>query len=300
MRKLLLILFSLLSVMLQAQSDTTNYWSINGKTSMNVNQNYFSNWSAGGESSFGLVGKVTIDANYKKNNHAWTNWLDLALGYSIIGNNNPVKTEDKIEYITSYTRKINKNWKFSFMGSFRSQMAKGYEYSTDSTNYISKFLAPGYIDFGPGIQYIPNKHFLFNYSPITARWIIVSDQELANNGSFGLTPAIKDSLGNVLTPAKKAKTMLGSKLTMVINYDIAKNVNLNTKLELFSDYLDKPQNIKVDWQVLLGMKVNKWLNVDISSQLLYDDNVMITDKDGNRGPRIQFKQLMMVGLSYNF
>ncbi len=300
MKKLLVSLFLIASIAMQAQTDTTHYWTTSGKTSLNVNQNYFSNWAAGGESSFGLIGKVTLNANYKKEVHAWTNWLDLALGYSVIGKSNPMKTEDKIEYISSYTREIKNAWKFSVVGSFKSQFAKGYDYAMDSSNFISKFMAPAYLDFGPGIQYKPNDHFLVNYSPLTGRWIVVNDQNLADAGAFGLQAAVTDSLGEVLSPAKKVKTMLGSKLMMTLNYEIFKNVNLGTKLELFSDYLNKPQNIVVDWQVMMGLKVNKWLNVDISTQMLYDNDVMITDKNGNVGPRVQFKQLMMVGLSYKF
>ena len=299
-KTVLATLFVFAATFLQAQSDTVSYWAVNGKTSLNVNQNYFSNWTAGGESSFGLIGKVTLNANYNKEVHAWTNWLDLALGYSVIGQNNPMKTEDKIEFISSYTRDIKKAWKFSVVASFKSQFAKGYNYAVDSSNFISKFLAPAYFDLGPGIQYKPNKHFLINYSPFTGRWIVVNDQNLADAGAFGLQAAVTDSLGSIVTPAKKVKTMFGSKLMMTLDYEILKNVNLGTKLELFSDYLNKPQNIDVDWQVMLGLKVNKWLNVDISTQMLYDKDVMITDKNGNIGPRVQFKQLMMVGLSYKF
>lgn len=300
MKKLILSLFLIATLAIQAQTDTTHYWTTSGKTSLNVNQNYFSNWSAGGESTFGLIGKVTLNANYKKEIHAWTNYLDLSLGYSVIGQNNPMKTEDKIELISNYTRDIKKAWKFSVVGSFQSQFAKGYNYAVDSSHFISKFMTPAYLDFGPGIQYKPNDHFLINYSPLTGRWIVVNDQNLADAGAFGLKSAVTDSLGKVVTPAKKVRTMLGSKLIMILNYEVFKNVNLGTKLELFSDYLNKPQNIDVDWQVMLGLKVNKWLNVDISTQMLYDDDVMITDKNGKVGPRVQFKQLMMIGLSYKF
>ena len=265
-----------------------------------MNQNYFSNWSEGGQSAYGLVGKFTMNADYKKDKYTWTNWLDLALGYSVIGESNPVKTDDKIEFITNLNRVINEKWNYSLVGSFKSQSAKGYDYATDSSTYISKFMAPAYTDLGIGIQYKPNEHFLVNYSPFTGRWIIVNDQELADNGSFGLKPAERDSSGNIINHASMVKTMFGSKLTMVVKYEIMKNVDLSSKLELFSDYLDNPQNIDIDWQVAIGMKVNKWLNVSIDTQLRYDNDVMITDKNGNTGPRTQFKQLLMLGLAYNF
>ncbi|VAW28370.1 hypothetical protein MNBD_BACTEROID07-2007 [hydrothermal vent metagenome] len=161
-------------------------------------------------------------------------------------------------------------------------------------------MAPGYINLGFGIQYKPVKWFSVNISPANIRWVIVNDQRLADNGSFGLDAAVVDTSGNIIRHAKKSRLDFGARLLLVFNYDIAKNVNLSTKLELFSNYLDKPQNIVVDWQTDLGLKVNDWLNVTISTTLLYDDKVMIMDKNGNTGPRIQFKQLLMVGVGYNF
>lgn len=87
---------------------------------------------------------------------------------------------------------------------------------------------------------------------------------------------------------------------MVLAKEVYKNITVGTKLELFSDYLNKPQNIDVNWQVLIGLKVNDWLNVDIQTTLLYDDDIQITDSDGNIGPRVQFRQLLMISIGYAF
>jgi hypothetical protein len=64
--------------------------------------------------------------------------------------------------------------------------------------------------------------------------------------------------------------------------------------------LHNPQNIDVDWQNLITMKINSWLNANISAHLIYDDDITITDKDGNSGPRTQFKEVLSIGLSYKF
>ena len=299
-----LLLFTLLIGFLTAhsQNDTIRLgnWTIMGKASLNFSQSYFSNWSAGGENSLTTIGKYTMTADYFKGKHGFTNWLDLALGYSIIGDDKPMKTEDKIEYIFGYTHELKDPWFFSVMGKFRSQFAKGYNYGVDSTAYISKFMAPGYVDVGPGIQYKPNDWFMINFSPATASWIIVNDQGLADMGSFGLESAVYDTAGIIITHAKTVKTMFGAKLLTTISKEVVKNITIGTKLELFSDYLDNPQNIDVNWQVLIGLKVNNWLNVDISTELLYDDDVMITDKDGNIGPRVQFKEMLMLSVGFVF
>ena len=161
-------------------------------------------------------------------------------------------------------------------------------------------MAPAYFDIGPGIKYEPVDWFFVNFSPATASWVYVGDQRLANDGAFGLTPAVRDTNGVVTENASKLRTMFGAKLMAVLQYEIVKNVHLGTKLELFSDYLDNPQNIIVNWQVLLGFQVNGWLNIDLQTTLLYDDKIMITDKDGNIGPRVQFREILMLSVNFSF
>ena len=298
MKKITLLSLLLLTMTAFSQTDTT-YWTTPGKFSLNFSQSYYSNWSAGGDNSLNVIGKYTQEANYEKEKHSWKNWLDLALGYNFIGENDPMKTEDKIEFISAYNYKIKKNWEITGLLTFKSQFTKGYEYSKDSTNHVSGFMSPAYIDLGPGITYKPSDHFLAYFSPITPRWVVVLDQDLANKGSFGLTPA--DTVSGVVQDAKKVKGEFGAKMLIAANYGVAKNVNLSTKLELFSDYLNNPQNIDVNWQVQIDMKVNSWLNVNFSTELIYDDDVVIFDADDIAlGPRTQFKQMLMVGVGYSF
>jgi len=124
---------------------------------------------------------------------------------------------------------------------FRSQFAKGYEYKTDSTIFVSKFMAPGTVDIGPGVEWKPNDYFMINFSPATVRWIVVNDERLADEGAFGLDPAVVDTAGVITEHAEKVKTMFGAKVLTTFKYEIFKNVEFATKLELFSDYLDNPQ-----------------------------------------------------------
>jgi len=302
MKKLILLSLLFGSLTMFAQNDTIHWgnWTVMGKVSANFSQSYFSNWSAGGTSSFTGIGKYTMSADFNKGKHSWTNWLDLALGYSIFAEQEPLKTEDKIEYITSYRYQLHKHWYFTVMGKFATQFANGYDYGVDSTNYISKFLAPAWTDIGPGIMYEPTDWFFINLAPVTPAWIIVNDQKLADAGSFGLDPAVYDTSGNLVSHAKKVKSMFGAKIMMVISKEVAKNITVGTKLELFSDYLNNPQNIDVNWQVLIGLKVNSWLNIDLQTTLLYDDDIMITDKDGNTGPRTQFKEMLLISVGFAF
>ncbi|MEA1873516.1 MAG: hypothetical protein U9N51_03675 [Bacteroidota bacterium] len=83
-----------------------------------------------------------------------------------------------------------------------------------------------------------------------------------------------------------------------------KNVNFQTKLDLFSNYLNNPENIDVAWDVLLAMKVNEFLIATITTNLIYDDDIDIAfeQEDGLviMRPAVQFKEIFGLGLSYSF
>jgi hypothetical protein len=83
-----------------------------------------------------------------------------------------------------------------------------------------------------------------------------------------------------------------------------KNVSFTTKLDLFSNYIKNPQNIVVNWEVLIALKVNKFLSANISTQLIYDDKikvpVTIDGVETSVGSLVQFKEILGIGLSLNF
>ena len=56
----------------------------------------------------------------------------------------------------------------------------------------------------------------------------------------------------------------------------------------------------VRWEVQLNMAINKWFSTTLSTNLLYDNDVKIAQKDGTAGPRVQFKEVLGVGLQINF
>ena len=77
-------------------------------------------------------------------------------------------------------------------------------------------------------------------------------------------------------------------------------MNFYSRLDLYSDYLRKPQNVDVNWEVQLNMVINKWFSTTLTTNLVYDDDVLIGLSDGRRVKRVQFKELLGVGLQFNF
>jgi len=302
MKKSLFILAGTLFTTLIAisQEEKPSNWSRSGSVGLNFSQSHLSNWAAGGENALNASGRFIYQADYTLDKSKWNTNLDLGLGYSVIGDNKAIKTDDKIELNSMYGYKATETLFYSLSFSFKSQFTDGFDYKTDSTNPISRFMAPGYVTLGLGIDWAPNKVFEINFSPATARMTFVTDQKLADAGAFGVDPAVYDNNMNKLEDGKTSRFEFGGKMVAKFNIDIASNVNFTSKLELFSDYIKNPQNIDVDWQNLITMKVNSWLNANITTHLIYDDDIMIKDKDGKTGPRTQFKEVLSVGLAYKF
>ena len=248
---------------------------------------------------------MSIYANYKKGNTSFDNSLDIGYGFLKSGNAGTRKTDDKIDFTSKYGQKASKNWYYAGLINFKSQMAPGYNYPNDSTK-ISDFLAPAYILGSIGMDYKPNKYFTLFISPITTKITLVNDQTLADAGAYGVEKAVLDTLGNVVTKGEVLRLEYGGYLRAIVNKDVRENINLQTKLELFSNYNKNPSNIDVNCEVLIAMKVNKYISATISTQLIYDDDIDIAideNADGiieKVGPRIQFKEVLGVGLSLKF
>ena len=315
-----LILFSLLLTIFNltvfAQKDST--WHTGGLVALNFNQTSLTNWAAGGENSLAATGLVNLFAKYKKNRTAWDNSLDLAYGILKSGEKDVRKNEDKIDFLSKFGLDVADKSKLAYavLFNFKSQFDNGFSYPTDTSKYlISKFAAPAYFLLALGIDYKPNKDFSLFISPLTAKITLVNDQTLADQGSFGVDPAEYDASGKKIKDGKKTRNEFGAYLNARYQKEILTNVNLLTKLDLFSNYSKNPQNIVVNWEILLAMKINKFMSASISTQLIYDDNVNIQqyeskngflvpkiDAAGNpiSGPRVQFKEVLAIGLAYKF
>ena len=303
MKKLTLFLigFLLFGFISKAQNDADTAWKTGGDFSLMFSQSSFTNWAAGGENNLTFNGFVNLYAKYEKGKSKWENMLSLAYGQTKTGKKEFRKNEDKIDLLSAYGIKASDKWYYTANFNFKSQFAEGYNYHDDTIakEKISNFLAPAYISLGLGMEYRPHDYMSFYFSPATARWIIVNDTLLASKGAFGVEKAYVDDNGTYV-PGETSKFEFGAYFRFMFVKDIVKNVNLSTKLELFSNYLENPQNIDVNWDTMINMSINSWLMASFGLQMVYDDNTPITDKDGNTGPRTQIKQLLSVGLSYKF
>jgi len=294
-----IFLVGFLATQINAQTDSTKNWTYGGIASFGFNQVSLTNWAAGGESSISGAALFSASANYEKGKHRWGNQLDLAFGLVQQGDITARKTDDRIEFTSKYGREIKENIMLTGLFNFRTQFAPGFQLPNDSVA-ISEFMAPAYIQTAIGLDYQKDKNFTLFLGPVAYRATIVNNQRLADAGAFGVKPGVKNDLGRYIIPGENVRHEFGGSLRMFFKKEVIENVTLQTQLQLFSNYLEEPQNVDVVWDVLIAMKVNKYITASITTNLIYDDDITIEDSDGNFGPRTQFKQVLAVGLAYNF
>ncbi|WP_018614145.1 DUF3078 domain-containing protein [Segetibacter koreensis] len=266
-------------------------WKTGGLYNLNFNQAALSNWAAGGDnSSLSLSTFLNLYAFYKKRKHSWDNTLNLAYGIVSTTSLGQRKADDRIDLISKYGYDIGKHWYVSTLFNFRSQFAKGYAYPSSGSKVLtSTFMAPAYVLLSEGLDYKPNDNFSVFLSPVTARWIIVRDDSLSSAGAFGVDPG------------KKSKLQVGAFASVTYKAKVSETATYNTRLDLFSNYLDKPQNLNLYWTNILAVKVTKFVNMSLSVDMMYDDNIKTVKSDGSTGgAKLQLKELLGIGFAYIF
>lgn len=278
------------SAIAQEEVDTIKTWKFNGISSINFSQVSLSNWSAGGENSYAFNGILNVSANYSKDKNDWANTLDIGYGIQKQGDQDYKKTDDHIEFLSKYGRKISKSLFMSALLNFKTQFNEGMKYEEDTSYVISKAFAPAYLQLALGIEYKPNETFYAMISPVTGKLTMVLDDTLSARGAFGVDPG------------DNTRMELGGSVAIGVKKEIMKNVTFNSTLGLFTNYIENPQNIDVDWKVMINMKINNYLSANLNTQLLYDDNIAsIDDETGESGgAKVQFKEIFGVGLTYKF
>lgn len=303
MKKIFLTIIVLSFTGLLFAQDSTKVWTKGGSVGLNFSQVGFYNWAKGGDNSLSGNSFLKLFANRNKNGWSWENKLDFEYGLKQNQDENLKKTDDRIEFDTKIGRKANEEWYYTGFLNFKTQFTEGFDYGSSDVVYISNIMAPGFISAGLGMDYKPNAYFSAMISPASSKTTLVLDERLADEGAFGVDPAEYDASGIKTVDGKTVREEIGATMTLTYKKDIFTNVNLDTKLDLFSNYLNHPQNIDVDWQVTLTMKVNKYLNAVVKTHLIYDDDQNINwQKDGvmHNSPITQFKQSIAVGLMYSF
>lgn len=296
MYKLLMAIFIIGgSNLVSAQENPdTSYWSQSGKVGLTFSQVGLSNWSSGGDPSMAFTGILKYGAKFERNPHLWQTQLDAGYGAQRIGKNSEPfkKSDDNIILTTRYGYKISKQWYMSALASFRTQFYEGYDESTSPRVFLSDFMAPAYTKVGLGITYnhafAKGESFSFTFSPVNLKTTIVLNDSLSSVGAFGVDPG------------KKSRSRGGMDILLNFNKELVKNITLTSMLTTFSPYEDLAV-MDVNWDLALWFKINNFFSANISTQLIYDQDVSFTDDAGlPYNSAVQFKEVLGIGLTYSF
>ncbi len=284
---------ALWSVYAQENGDTS-YWSHSGKAGITFSQVGLSNWAAGGDPSISFNGILNYGFKYEKQSQLWQTVLDAGYGTQRIGKDGESfkKTDDNLVLLSRYGYRISNKWYASAMASLRTQFTNGYKYEDDSSIFISAFMSPAYSKVGVGITYnhkfSDKESFSFTFSPLNGKTTIVLDDSLSARGAYGVEPG------------QKARFRGGMDLMVAFNKELVKNISLTTTLSLFTPYRDFAV-VDVNWDMAIWFKINKFFSANISTQMIYDQDVTFTDDAGKPfNSAVQFKEVLGIGLTYSF
>lgn len=281
-------------------------WENKNIVGFDLNEIAFMNWSAGGTSSISGLLKGNFTRIRTTENTKWVNELIVRYGINKQDGIEIRKSDDELRFNSTFGYKRNElsNWYHSAKFNFNTQFTNGYVYP-DTDHAISKPFAPAYTFLGAGADYYnKEKKFEIYLSPLTFKNTLVLDETLANKGAFGVSEATYDSEGNLISKGSQSKTEIGILITNYYKKEVWKNITMENRLSLYSDYLNNFGNIDVDWKLQFDLVVNQYVSANIGTHIIYDDDIKTTEEvDGElvtKGPKLQLKQSLGIGLVYNF
>ena len=122
----------------------------------------------------------------------------------------------------------------------------------------------------------------------------MTNDELSAQGAYGVDPG------------STSRFEFGASFDAYYKANLMENISMENILKLYSNYLEDPQNVDVDYTFNLFMKVNDFITVNGGVQLIYDDNTLIPRQEngvfvpGSERPTLQVRQVLGAGITYKF
>jgi hypothetical protein len=275
------------------------YWKYRTEAAFVLNQTALTNWVRGGENSISTAMDITgyADYNNKQLKVSSNNFARLKLGFLKSGSNPVRKNLDLLETNSKLNHKAFGKFDFSGILLFKTQIAEGNNYykdinGKDSADLVSKFMNPAILIVGLGLDYKPNKVTSINLSPLSYK------------GTFVIDPANIDQTNYGIASNKRSKNEPGASFMITHEYKPLKSVVVTNRLQLFTNYIDHPANIDVDWEMIMVAKLNWFTDVRFNTHLIFDDDTKTVElrPDGTekKTARIQFKEMLGFSLVFRF
>ena len=300
MKRLLFSTLLLSSVAVFAQEDQTNdgvaqdptaapteeapapRWTKGGNASLMFSQAAFNHdWTGGGTNNVAASLAVSYAFNYKKDKWAWDNNVFVDYGITKLeGDDYSRKTTDRFEVNSVLGYQLNNpQWYYSFFLNFKTQMTDGYKYESTGRTLINQMLSPGYLQFGPGMLWKKSDNLKVNLAPATSKITTAKSRWTETGPFYGVEQG------------KNIRYELGFYLNGYAKFTVMDNVSFEDILSLYSNYLDKPQNVDLDYTANIVMTINKYLSANFTFQAIYDDDA---------AKAFQIREVLGLGVNYKF
>lgn len=285
----------------EAPVEKPDYWKKGVNTQLGFSQVGVSQWADGGNQSLSLNSFVDAFANYSEGKLLWENRLQMGYGFiTDIDDKITKKTDDKFQFDSKFGYNVTNHLYLSAQYVFKSQFSNGFKY--DGNKIVSResgLLSPAYTNLALGIDYKPTNWLAVNFAPVTGGVVIVAVADSTLRDKYGNYRVLPDGTRQTML----AKFELGAQLKVDVRLKLGSSFEFSSYLTLFSNYLDKPQNIRVTWDTVTDYRLNRFFTLNFRTYLLYDDKIKIADSKTPDAPArqmVQFKEIFSIGFTYSF
>jgi len=287
------------------KNDTVRHNKFEGNFSLTINQIAITHWAAGGESNGSGKLMARLKHTYNRNMFNYETSGLFAYGVqNFAKDKHTEKTEDRLEINMTMTHNNNKHLTFTAIASLKTQFSDGYNYPNDSVR-ISRFFAPAYLTMSIGYTYKICDQVSVFMSPVAGKFTFVTDQDLADKGSFGVEAAYWNVVDgdSIWVPGKNFLGELGFNVLIKYRQQFNSNISVFSTLNLYNNYMDANRanrwNIDVDWETGIKFNISKYVSTIINVHMIYDDNVKFLVDDKEKAI-LQFKESLGISFLYKF
>ncbi len=282
------------------------YWKYRTETNLAFAQTGLFNWVKGGEKSVSSLLDVTGYADYsnKQKKISSSNFVRMKLGFLKSGEKPLRKNTDIFESNSKVNHKAFGKFDFSAIMLFKTQILPGYSYQKvgdrDTSILVSRIFNPATLTLGFGLDYKPNSQTSINFSPLSYKGTYMTDTIKLDQTKFGI-PKDKMSLHEP-----------GVSLNVSHNWKPLKTIGVTNRISLFTNYVNNPQNIDIDWEMIFTANLNWFTDLRINTHFIFDDDTKTTVLDDSDKPvlnpdgsvkkvaKVQFKEMIGITLAFRF
>ena len=263
-----------------------NFWTFSGDYYLQFLQNYISsNWYKGGQSSYSMVGSLTLRANYNnKQKVKWENTLEMKLGFQTSRGDSlhSLKTsEDLLRYTGKLGLQATKKWYYTFQTVASTQFMRNF--GTNSNYVYSDFLSPLNVNVSIGMDY--NVNWLkgklkgsVHLAPLAYNFKFVDRVNLATR--YGI-----DQDHHALND-------FGSQLTVDVTWNMANNISWRSRIYGYTTY----ERSEMEFENTFSFQFNRYIAAKFFVYPRFDDSRTRDDHHGYW----MFKEYTSLGFSYSF